>query len=68
MIRRYEDKSFRKLENKAVKLKINTPLRGYSKGVELKIKVDPEGVPLERYWRDRLKDSKFDNCVEIIEE
>lgn len=67
MIRRYEDKSFRKLENKTAKIKLNTSLRGYPKGIELKIKVDTAGTPLERYWRDRLKDSKIDNCIEIVE-
>ena len=62
---------FNEYENKMMKvktksLKINSPLRGLSVGDVIEIKVDKAGVPLERYWRDRLKESKTDNCVEIL--
>lgn len=55
------------LENKRLEIALNQPLRGLPKGRKLKIKVDKNNVPLERYWRDRLKDAKIDNCIEIIE-
>lgn len=30
------------------------------------VKVEAKGgVPVERYWRDRLKDSEIDGCVEL---
>lgn len=51
-------------ENK--KLKLNTALRGYSAGTQINIKVDKNGTPLDSYWRDRFKDSRIDNCVEIL--
>lgn len=47
-----------------MKLKINN-VPGYSGTVE--IKTDKNDVPLDRFWRRRLKESKIDNCVEIIE-
>ena len=47
-------------------IKLNAPLRGYPEGAEIQIKVDKAGTPLERYWRDRFKDSKIDNCVEFV--
>lgn len=27
---------------------------------------DKEGIPTNRFWRARLKDSKIDNCIEIV--
>ena len=51
-------------ENKRIKL--NTPLRGYPADTVLPIKVDNDGVPKERYWRDRLADSKTDGCIEFV--
>jgi hypothetical protein len=51
-------------ENKRIKL--NAPLRGHATGSEVTIKVDGDGVPMERYWRDRLHDAKVDNCIEFI--
>ena len=53
-------------ENKSIDIKLNTDLRGLKPGTTLKIKVDKEGTPLERYWRDRFKDAKVDNCIEVL--
>ena len=47
-------------------LKLNAPLRGYPAGTEVKIKVDSQGTPVERYWRDRLNDAEKDKCVEFV--
>lgn len=48
---------------KQLKLKINH-VPGYSGTVT--VQTDDNGVPLERFWRNRLKDAKTDNCVEVI--
>ena len=39
---------------------------GLEKGTERDIPVDSEGIPLEQFWRQRLKDAKTDNCVEWV--
>ena len=36
-------------------------------GHERDIEVDSEGIPLERFWRQRVADSKMDQCVEWVE-
>ena len=52
-------------ENK--KLQLNADLGGRKKGSTINIRVDSEGTPLDRYWRDRIKDAKSDKCVEFVE-
>lgn len=49
-----------------MKLKLNQPLAGYEVGREVTIQTDRNGVPLEKFWRRRLKDAKIDNCVEVV--
>lgn len=46
-------------------LKINSPLRGYGIGAEVKVRCE-DGQPIDPYWRRRIKDAKIDKCVEII--
>jgi len=46
-----------------MKLKIHN-VKGYDGLVT--IKTDKNGLPLDKFWRDRLKDSQLDNCVEIV--
>lgn len=46
-----------------MKLKINS-VPGYT-GV-VSVKTDSRGVPLDKFWRNRLKDAELDNCVEIV--
>lgn len=29
---------------------------------------DKNGIPVKREWRNRLKDARIDNCVEVITE
>jgi hypothetical protein len=36
-------------------------------GVEIIIPSDGD-VPLDRYWRDRIKDAEFDYCVTIVQD
>jgi len=55
------------------KLKVNKPVRDHLKKERkandiIKIKCDEKGTPLERKYRDLLKDAKIDGCVEWAEE
>lgn len=51
---------------KRIKIKLLKPLRGHLVGTIKTIHVDENGIPLERYWRDRLKDAPIDGCIEIV--
>lgn len=47
-------------------LQKNGVLRKFSPDDQpLEIEVDKYNVPLEKFWRNRLKDSEIDNCIEI---
>lgn len=46
-----------------IKLKINS-VPGFT-GV-VTIDADKHGTPLDRFWRNRLKDAIADNCVEVV--
>jgi len=48
---------------KLLKLKINN-VPGYTGTVN--IKADSNGVPLDKFWRNRIKESELDNCVELV--
>jgi hypothetical protein len=52
------------------KIKLNTSLRGNPKDSIIRIKVteDEYGdyIPKDIYWRQRLKDSEIDNCIEFV--
>lgn len=48
-------------------LRLNYPLRNLPKGTKVNIVVDKDGIPKDKYWRDRIKDAKTDGCVEFIE-
>jgi len=50
-----------------MKLKLNSNLKSHKKDDIISID-DKEGIPTDIYWRNRLKDSEIDNCVEIINE
>jgi len=49
-------------------LKINKPFSGHKVGTVVSIECDVDSVPLNREWRNRVKDSKIDNCVEFVAE
>ena len=51
---------------KNIKIKLNTDLGGFQKGRVLNIAVDNEGTIIDAFWRARFKDSKIDNCIEIV--
>ena len=51
---------------KQIKLKLNVDIGYHKKGEVLSISADKKGIPFDRYWRARLKDSALDNCCEIV--
>lgn len=55
-----------------IKLKLNqdlsTPKGRILKGKVIEIDCDKGDMPLDRFWRNRLLDSKIDNCVEVLRE
>ena len=55
-----------KAKTKFIELKLNAALRGHDAGTTVKIRVDGKGIPLDFYWRERIKDSKIDNCVSLV--
>lgn len=46
-------------------IKLNQSFRGLPVGSELSID-SVSGIPLDSFWRKRLKDSIIDNCIEIV--
>jgi len=51
-------------ENK--RLKLNTSLRGHDAGTTIRVRVDKSGIPVDPYWRNRVKDSEVDGCCEFV--
>lgn len=51
-----------KLENKAI-----VPIHGVKPGQKFEVEADDHGVPLEKRWRDRLRDSKVDGAIVHVE-
>ncbi len=49
-----------------MKIKLKTDLNNLKEGTELEI-VDIDGIPVDRYWRNRLEDSKIDGCIEVLD-
>ena len=41
-------------------------MAGYEAGREVTVKTDISGIPLEKFWRRRLRDANIDNCVEVV--
>jgi hypothetical protein len=48
-----------------MKIKIKN-VRGYFPDQIITIQTDSAGIPLEQFWRKRLKDACVDNCIEVI--
>ena len=51
-----------------IQIKINKALPGFRIGQSLTIEVDDNGLPLIKFWRDRLKDSEIDGCIEVVKQ
>ena len=69
MLKEYENKSMQGVA-RMIKIKINHEhgLKGHKKDAIVEIETDHDGVPMDSFWRRRLKDSAIDNCVEIVKE
>ena len=49
-----------------IRLRLNRALNGLPEGSVVALDADANGVPLDRYWRNRLKDSAIDGCVSVV--
>lgn len=47
---------------KKIKIKLNCDLKNHKKGHIITINL------YDIYWRNRLRDAKIDNCIEIVKE
>lgn len=47
-----------------IEIEINMDFKPYAKGQVIKVR-SANGVPLEKYWRKRIRDSEIDNCVTV---
>lgn len=50
-----------------ISIMLNTELNGIKSGTILQLDVDSDGIPVQKYWRKRLKDSLIDNCLTVLE-
>jgi len=48
-----------------MRIQINKGLGLFKKGQVIEVE-DLKGIPVDRYWRKRLKDAKTDKCCEIL--
>lgn len=56
------------MSNKNIKIKVLSEegLHGVPKGGIVSVETDRDGIPFNRNWRNRLRDSEIDNCIEIV--
>lgn len=54
------------MTTKTVSIKLNRSLNKNPAGAIVRVRSGPDGKPVDRYWRDRLKDAATDNCCEIV--
>jgi len=52
--------------NNLLQIRINKNFSPYRSGMVIKVN-HKNGIPLDKYWRDRIKDSVIDGCVTIIQ-
>lgn len=50
-----------------IKLMINSAALKKRFGDSVEIEVDKNGTPIDRYWRNRLRDANLDECVSKVE-
>jgi len=48
-----------------IEIKVLKDIPGYNAGKVVKVK-DNAGIPLDKFWRDRLRDAAIDGRVEIV--
>ena len=46
---------------------LKTPQGQLLQGAIIEIN-DEDGVPTDLFWRNRLKDSNIDNCIEVVDQ
>lgn len=46
-------------------VKVMKPLLNKKPGEILNLELDRDGVVVDRYWRERLEDSRIDGCLEV---
>jgi len=51
-----------------LKIKIKTPFGKFKAGAGINVAANDKGVPLDKFWRNRLRDSKVDNCIEVVKD
>jgi hypothetical protein len=49
-----------------IQIKINKPLKNYKANTVISIAAGKNKLPIEPYWRNRLKDAEIDNCISIV--
>ncbi len=49
-----------------MQVKILKPFLKYSAGTIIPVKCNENGLPVDRFWRKRIKDAEIDNCIEIV--
>jgi len=48
-----------------MQIEILKDFAGYKKGQKVTIE-STKGIPVDIFWRRRLKDAEFDDCVKVI--
>lgn len=51
---------------KSIKIQVNKIIPNYTIGQIVIVDTDTNGMPFNKFWRDRLFDAKTDNCIEIV--
>ena len=49
-----------------MEIKINKEIPGYKIDQIVQVATDKENIPLDHFWRRRLKDAVIDNCCEVL--
>ena len=52
-------------KNCHIQIKVLKEIPGHKAGVTVKVQVNGK-IPVQKFWRDRLRDAAIDNCVEIV--
>lgn len=53
---------------KKVSYTVNKAMPGFKAGSVVTVEVDANGVPVDQFWRRRVRDAKIDNCISLKEE
>lgn len=52
----------------SVRIKVKKRINAIPAGAIVNVPINQEGTPLDFFWRKIFKDSKIDDCVEILDE